>query len=210
MKKFFYKITYETSEPLPNGFAWGQSLGPLPGGMPFFHPAQLERNKEFWKVNPSPPGLWISDRAWRWPDILGYGGGNLSFFVSRRVVESLRTFTSGVSRVTEVPIYRIDALLLKIIPPPKYFVIETEAGIELDWAASGYPVDVEGKLIRGTGPERGAWPKLKHNTWNGTDLFAYSTVIGPPYTTLICTEKITYVAANEGWTNVRFQPIEAI
>jgi hypothetical protein len=208
MKKFFYELTYETSE--PNGFAWAGGFGSLLGAMPFFHSSRLERAEAFWKVNPGPPGLHIDSGGYKWPDILGHGWGYPSFFVSERVVESLRAFSTGVSRVTEMPVATIEAKRLKKIPPPKYFVIETHAGIELDWAASGYPVDARGMRIPGSIRERGVWEKMKYDTWNGADLFDWSTPLGPPYTKLICTEKITYVAKNEGWTNVRFQPIEAI
>ena len=60
--------------------------------------------ERYWEVNPEPPGLSIEHRATRWPDVLGTGNGAPGFFVSDRMVESLRLIGAPMGRVTEMPI----------------------------------------------------------------------------------------------------------
>jgi len=73
------------------------------------------------------------------------GGGYPSYFVSERIVDDLR---SSISRLTEMPIAKIDAKRLKNTPASRYFVIETHAGIEIDFEGSGIQTDAEGRISR--------------------------------------------------------------
>ena len=177
--------------------------------MPFLHPTQLERLREFWKVNPWPPGIYI-ETGRIWPDFLGHGGGSPSFFVTERVLESMRTEGLTITRATEIPIGQIDSKALKDKPPPRYFVVETAPGIEVDFAATGIPTDAEGKPVLNPLPK--PWPpvawRLRLSSWNGADLFCYSNFGGS--LTLVCTEKVVELAKREGWTNCRFEPVWAV
>ena len=161
--------------------------------MPFLHPTQLERLREFWKVNPWPPGIYI-ETGRIWPDFLGHGGGSPSFFVTERVLESMRTEGLTITRATEIPIGQIDSKALKDKPPPRYFVVETAPGIEVDFAATGIPTDAEGKPVLNPLPK--PWPpvawRLRLSSWNGADLFCYSNFGGS--LTLVCTEKVVELA----------------
>src|SRR5690606_37894513 len=121
-----------------------------------------------WKINPTSPGLIIDPGGNKWPDLLGHGGGSPSFFISDRVLESLRSIGAPIGRVTEMPIAEINAKLLKTKPAPKYFVVETQPGIEVDFAASNIPTHSEGKPILTPLPK--PWPpliKVRADSWNG-------------------------------------------
>lgn len=148
-----------------------------------------------------------------WPDILGNGHSPPMFFISERVVESLTKFGVPISRLTEVPVAEINAKVLKSKPAPRYFVIETFPGIEVDLIATGFRVDAAGRAILNPPPKPSPWPyRYRASSWNGTDLFAYRH-FGPtdgPYTDLLCTERVKELAEREGWTNVRFKPLPAI
>ena len=195
------------------GFAWAGGFGPLPGGMPFLHPTELKMSNAFWHMNPMPPGVTIDRGARAWPDLLGHGGGSPSFFASERVLNDLRSIDAPIARVTEMPIAEINARALKSKPAPRYFVIETIPGIEVDLIATGFRVDAAGRAILDPPPKPSPWPyRYRASSWNGTDLFAYRH-FGPtngPYTDLFCTERVKELAEREGWTNVRFKPLPAI
>jgi hypothetical protein len=127
--------------------------------------------------------------------------------VSERVVAGLRSIHAPMGRVTEMPIAEINAKALKNQPPPKYFVIETFPGIEVDLVATGFKLDARGKAILDPLPQ--PWPptfRYRPESWNGADLFdrrSFSSVDGP-YTDLYCTERVKELAAREGWTNTDF------
>lgn len=190
----------------PGGFAAASGYGPIPD-MWFLSPVMLERARAFWQINPRPPGLSIEPNAKSWPDFLSNGGGPPYFFISERIVTSLRSIAAPLGRVTEMPIAEINAKALKNQPPPKYFVMETFPGIEVDLVATGFKLDARGKAILKPLPQ--PWPPTFHyrpESWNGTDLFdrrSFSGVDGP-YTGLYCTERVKELAAQEGWTNTDF------
>ena len=193
------------------GFAWASGFGLLKTPMPFLHPAQLAREIEFSKINPAPPGIRIDPGASTWPDFLGHGGGTPEFFVSDRVLDALHMEQLPVTCATEMPMATINSKRLRDKPPPRYFVIETEPGIEIDFAASGIPTDERGKPIMHPLPK--PWPailKLRANSWNGKDLLSFSNFWGPPFTKLLCTERVVGLAERQGWTNCRFEPIETV
>jgi hypothetical protein len=194
------------------GFAWAGGYGPLES-MPFLHPKFMERRLAYWKVNPEPPGLSIDPGGRKWPDFLGNGHSPPMFFVSERVVSDFQNIDVPIARVTEMPIAEINAKALKSKPAPKYFVIETIPGIEVDWEATGFKLDASGNPI--LNPPPNPWPspyRYRLKSWNGTDLFAYRH-FGPadgPYIDMFCTERVKELAEKEGWTNVRFKPLELV
>ncbi|QIF05567.1 hypothetical protein [Roseimicrobium sp. ORNL1] len=127
--------------------------------------------------------------------------------VSERVVASLRSIGAPIGRITEMPMAEINAKALKNQPPPKYFVIETIPGIEVDLAATGFKLDAHGKAILNPLPR--PWPstyRYRPESWNGTDLFDVHTISSAdvPHTGLYCTERVKELAAKEGWTNTDF------
>lgn len=201
----FFQIDTATCDEGP--FAYASGYGPLPDGMPFLHPTFMKQSEDFWKVNPMKPGLYIEPGK-RWPDFLMNGGSPPGFFVSGRVIESLRAIGLPLGRVTEMPIAEIKSKGLKDKPAPKYFVVETKPGIEVDFDASNISTDASGKPI--LTPQ--SFPKsimLRESSWNGTDLFDYSNFSQGPYLNMFCTERVKQLAEKEGWTNVRFKPREA-
>jgi hypothetical protein len=200
----FYEIGYENE----SGMAWAGGYGPI-HDMWFLLPVVLERRKAFWKINPHKPGLYIDPGGKKWPDILGCGFAPPVFFVSDRVVSSLRRFGVPLGRVTEMPVAQINAKALKGKPVPRYYVIETKPGIEVDFVSSGFKVDAAGKPILDPPPK--PWPRYMYrlDSWNGADLVGYRH-FGPieaPYTTLLCTGRIKQLAEAEEWTNAEFEPI---
>lgn len=194
------------------GMAWAGGYGPV-DSMWFVHPTYLERKRAYWRVNPELPGLHIDSGGRRWPDILGCGHSPPGFFVSERIVESLRSIGAPLGRVTEMPIAEINAKALKSKPAPKYYVIETLPGIEVDLEATGFKLDAQGKPI--VNPAPNPWPspyRYRLDSWNGADLFACRH-FGPtdgPYIDMFCTERVKELAEQEGWTNVRFKPLELV
>lgn len=196
------------------GFVYASGYGPIKNGMPFLHPISLERRQAFWKVNPQKPGLYIDDRGFKWPDLLANGHSPPMFFAGEKIVNGLLSIGAPVSRTTEMPIAEIlsKSKKLKAVSPPRYFVVETTPGIEVDFEASGFHVDENGRPILNPYPKPAPKLVFRADTWNGSDLFAYKH-FGPtdgPYTQLFCTEKVKELAEKEGWTNIAFQPLETI
>ena len=113
-----------------------------------------------------------------------------------------------MGRVTEMPIAEINAKALKSKPAPKYFVVETIPGIEVDYAATGFKVDAHGRPI--LNPRPSPWPfpyQYRPDSWNGADLFGYHHfgTGDSPSLTMLCTERVKQLAESEGWTNAAFQ-----
>ncbi|MEO6755453.1 MAG: hypothetical protein ABIP85_27090 [Chthoniobacteraceae bacterium] len=203
----FYRIKYKNAP----GMAWAGGYGPIED-MWFLLPVFFERKKAFWKINPHEPGLEIDPGGRKWPDILGCGFSPPGLFLSERVVLSLKKFGVPIGRVTEMPMAKIRVKALRNTLAPRYYVIETKPGIEVDFVTSGFEVDAAGKPILDPPPKR--WPTYIYrlDSWNGADLFDYRH-FGPtdgPYTGLLCTERIAELAKGEGWSNVEFEPIVVI
>src|SRR5260221_6761250 len=179
--------------------------------MPFLKQLQLDQLKAFWKVNPTPPGLIISSDGSKWPDFLGHGGGSPRFFVSEQVINSLLSAKVLFSRLTEMPIAKIESLQLKLKVAPKYFVVETQTGIAVDFQASKIPTDAAGKPVLDPLPK--PWPpkiKVRASSWNGMDVFDYANFGQGPFLNVFCTPKIKDMAEKAGWTNISFHPMETI
>lgn len=205
-----YKIREGTYR--PGGFGFASGYGAI-DDLWFLSPAHSKSFSAFWKINPKQPGLSIEPNAKNWPDFLGNGNSPPMFFVAGRVVESLRSIGAISGRVTEMPIAEINAKALRRKPAPKYYVVETKVGIELDLIASGFEIDADGHAIVDPLPQ--PWPPLlRHrlDSWNGVDLFAcrdFDPTDGP-YIEMLCTERVKELAEREGWTNVRFETLALV
>lgn len=151
-----------------------------------------------------------------WPDFIHNGSGYPGFFVSERVIWTLKTVGIEFYRLTEMPIGAIQGKWHQTNPPPKYYVAEIEfGGIMQDFKMSGHDeLDADGVPTRGARLRRPAFIKDVYilNTWNGKDLFSYTppkAVVGAS-TSLFCTEKVKDLAERKGWTNVNFQELEVV
>jgi hypothetical protein len=193
----FYQLLHDSEK----GFAWAGGYGPI-DDLWFLLPAFLASKRAFWRINPRPPGMRIDPNGTKWPDILGCGFAPPDFFLSERVVQSLRKL-APLGRITEMPIAEIKAKALKNEAPPRYFVVETIPGIEVDFAASNMPVDTTGKPIPSSASVQ---LKVKTASWGGRDIFGFSNY-DPSNLTILCTERVKEVAEREGWTNAWWRPL---
>ena len=177
--------------------------------MKFLHPSQLERNREYWKINNETPGLHIDPGGEGWPDFLGCGFMPPSFFVSEKVISSLQHESITFARATAIPIGDVASKALKLSSSPKYFVLEASQGMEIDYLKSGIPTDSLGKPILSPLPK--PWPPamwwFKLASWTGADLFGWPSLDQRTSTRLLCTERIVELAERDGWTNVKFNSI---
>jgi hypothetical protein len=191
-------------------WAYAAGWGPLDGPMPFLNPVEMERKIAFWKVNPRPPGLIIHDTpASLWPDFLGNGGSPPIYFVSRKVLESLDRVGIPYARATPIPVAEIRAKKLRGVPPPDYYVLEAERGIQFHFERMGVPHDGKGKSL--APPSK--WPReeiFAESSWNGQHLFGYpATAYMGPTTLLHCTECLVDLAKAQNWTNVEFRLVRS-
>jgi hypothetical protein len=192
-------------------FPWASGYGPLPE-MPFLDvlpDAFRERRMQYWKVNPSPPGIDIDPGGRTWSDMIGSGLGLPSHFVSERIIRDWNENSIPFLRATEIPIASIMAKALKKIPPPKYYVLEAEPGLVV-WSEK---ISIEDQIAASKEtPRRFLLPsrlKGKADSWNGKDLMSPISATGNLVTiSLYCTERIKELAEQKGWTNVKFEEIE--
>ena len=211
-RKKFYSLSDDSSHTI--GFAWATSFWP-DESMPFVTKEEIENQREFWKICGSPPpGIAISGcdgrSAKKWPDFLGCGGGGPSFFVSMRVVDSLNREGIPYFRLTEMPIIEIDSKGLKEQEPPKYYLLEVESGLHLNYEASLVPLDEHGAPQFRLRPSHfGVWNIGRLDTWNGTDLFTWEGFPAKILSRLLCTERMIAIAKKYKWTNVKFEPVWA-
>ena len=207
MKKFYQINSWAVGGPL---YPWSSGYGPL-SEMPFIEALPVIWRE--WIKGPLmgqgyPPGMSIDGGGKIWSDFIGNSGGAVPFFVSERVISDLKTIEVNVWRKTEMPIASIKSKRLKSLPYPKYYVIEAEPGIKVDYEASGVPLDGEGSpLIKQRDKNHQGPLTLRLDTWNGEDLVSQD-----PGATIriICTEKVKELAALQKWTNVEFTPIRVI
>lgn len=203
----FYKMRNDPWGDSSKGSAWASGYGPLPS-MPYFGrlPLFLESKKGFWDVNPMEPGLHIDPDGKWWPDFLGCGNSPPVFFVSDMVIDDLEANGVPIWRKTEFPIASIESKALQKKKPPRYFAVEVENGINIDFPASGIAVDDDG-IPQFTKEQRLNRPilKLDHTSWSGTDLFSYSNLGNGNRLTVLCTEKVKVLAEKEGWTSIKFE-----
>lgn len=191
-------------------YAYASGFGQLPGDMPFYTPMELERALAFWKVSSSRPGLKIAGGS-KWPDFMGHGGGVPSFFVSERVIESLNRISAPIHRLTEMPIGSFETQIIRKLPAPRYFVVETVPGIEVDIAASGLVLDEHGVPKRPFSTSPSPF-KFRGSSWNGSNLFDYHPFNGREarHTHMYCSSALMELAKKENWTNVGFTNVALV
>jgi hypothetical protein len=202
----FFKITAVVEA----RFAYASGYGPLEH-MPFIDDLDEDLRKSryrFWEVNPSPPGLQIDPGGREWPDCIRVSLGNPMACYSDRVINDLREAGISIHRITEMPIAEIAAKRMQKITPPVYYVLEGSKGIDVDFLASGYPVDAEGSLT-GESPKGGlAQLKLSLKSWSGDDLLCYRNK--PAVIHLICTERVKKLCEMKGWTGFKFRELPVV
>ncbi len=191
-------------------YPWVGGWGPLES-MPFFQrfpPITKESKKEFWQVNPRPPGLIIDSGGKVWSDVLGCGGGPPSYFVSERIVSDLCSAGIQILSATEMPIAKNMSKALRDVPPPKYYVLEAEPGINYAYDLMGLNLDPTGKPIIDRTKK---FPESIYclSTWNGAELFGKRAVFDSTIN-LLCTERVKKLAERNGWTNIEFKSIKVI
>ena len=210
-RRKFYKLSDASSD--TRGFAWSRFWPDET--MPFVTKEKFERGLEFWRVCGSPPpGLYIEGydgrSARKWPDLLGSGSNGPNFFVSAKVVDSLNQEGIPFFRLTEIPIVEIDSKGLREVQPPKYYVLEVEPGLHLNYEASMVPLDEHGVPNFALRPSHfGVWNIGSLETWNGSDLFTWEGFPAKILSNLLCTERLIEVAKKYKWTNVKFDPVWA-
>jgi hypothetical protein len=159
--------------------------------------------EEYWKVNPSAPGLEIETGS-KWSDLLATGLSPFEFVVSQRLIESLQREGIAIFRKTRMPIHRIRPKRLKDLPPPAYYVLEAVPGLAVDWSAMAVLVGEDGR------PRINAIQLMElppfvfdWSTWSGLDLFSL-TNLGSPMIPF-CTATVKELAEKEKWSNVEFE-----
>lgn len=207
----FYELTY--SHMGGRTFPWASGYGPLPD-MPFFErmpPIVHERRLQYWKVNPSPPGMEIDPGGRNWSDIIGCGLGWPDKFVSENIIRDLNQLSIPILHYTEMPIGKIMAKALQKKQAPKYFVLEAEPGLEV-WREE---ISAEEQIAaRKNNPGCFFLParlKGKKDSWNGKDLISPLHASGNLATcSLYCTDRIKELAEQKGWTNVKFVEVDVL
>lgn len=184
------------------GFPYAHGFGKLDAPMPFLHGKLRELSEEFWRLHPRKPGIYTGESGSKWGDLMMCAFAPPSTFISGRVFESLSGMRGRVLTATEFPIAEVKSKKLRGIPPPRYFAIQWEAGIEPDWRAMEVPHDDQGRPI--------IQPPIEHliakiSTWNGADIFSWHG--WGNNLPMLCTEKIVALAEKEEWTNCEFKPV---
>lgn len=195
---------YEIHDAEAEGFAYAQGYGELAHPIPFLVGERLDRRREFWKINPRPPGLFIENKGSKWGDFMLCGSGLPSMVIGERVITAIKQLRHEIMTETEFPIGAIGNKKLKTIPPPRYYAVQWVGGIEVDWRATGVEHDDAGNpiIVLGKVPNRVA----KLSTWNGADIFSW-TNWDSTHLTMLCTERVVELSEKEKWTNVRFDPV---
>jgi hypothetical protein len=178
--------------------------------------ADTDRHKEACELNKDDAqGLHIDDVGSEWPDWLRYGGGGqLGFFVSGRVLESLNEAEIPYRRAIEMPIGSIASPELRKKAPPKYYVLEADIGMDVDLVTVPLPLPnppnpAEPARPQQYMPSESYWAGDR-STWNGLHLFTRRCPLGTPqdYTRLFCTYKVWWQAQVDKWTNFRCEKIQ--
>jgi hypothetical protein len=204
--KLFY---LDARGPNSKGFPFSNELGPMLDPIPYLDGKGLSLMRQYWAVNPrvAKSGIYVDERGTKWPDLM-HAGGFLNCFLAARILESFRNLNCTIRHATEIPIVEIGSKKLRLIPPPRYFIVQVANGIERDWAASSTPFDADSNPVLDPLNLKPAIAKL--STWNGQDIFSWSNMGNRLGLTLLCTERVVELAAKEKWTNVEFKPVATI
>jgi hypothetical protein len=202
-------------------YARANGMGWLEGKMDFLSDSRQKDYKEFCDIQTgdNSPGIHIDDVGREWPDILASGHITLvPFFVSERVIQSLRDEEIPFRRAIEIPVTSIESSALRSIAPPKYYVLEADIGIELGEEMKDVPVGYlpPGKLASipagGIITQERPCPCPAYNSWNGSPLFTEKSpdVENQQYTRLYCDHSVTFLAMKEKWTNFKATELHVI
>jgi hypothetical protein len=196
-----FKIRVKDTYGSPYAYAIGYT--PLADRKSFVPDSMIEREEEFTRINGSKPGIRIDKEKRLWPDFLYNGGGWVSFFVSERVVEDIRSAGIEFLDATEFPIECIEGKSrLKLEEAPRYFVLEAIPEIFPDWNKMGVPTSDDGRPLLPL--PRPSPPTLyRDDTWTGRDLVSDARLTH----WLFCNQTFIALAVSRGWTNVEFEPV---
>lgn len=193
---------YQLTDRDGRGFPYAHTYGKPNGQLPFLSEDQIERRSKMWDWRNRPHGIVTGDAGTKWGDFMMCGFAPPRTFITQRVMESLRRMRGNVLTATEFPIAEVKSKKLRDIPPPRYFAVQWEAGIEPDWRAMEVPHDDQGRPIS-TRPV--GTLIAKSSTWNGADIFSWHG--WGNNLPMLCTEKIVELAEEEKWTNCEFKTV---
>jgi hypothetical protein len=209
MKIYDIKATGNYGKP----WAWASGLMWYEGKMDYWTPGPtLDSFRKYCSVEDEMlPGINIDNVGRLWPDWLGAGGGVPSYYVSQRVIDSLRRAGISYRRAIEMPIGHIASKKLRQIPPPVYYVLEAPAAMTINLVKRKVPgIDCFGRPI-GRMIEESHYV-AKADDWPGTELVSIKRL--PPkeqdYIFLFATQRIVDLAAEDGWTNFEAKEIEVV
>jgi hypothetical protein len=183
-------------------YAYASGYTPLADRKSFVPDSMKERNEQSTRISGYKPGIRIDSQKRLWPDFLSNGGGYVSFFVSEKVVEDIRSAGIGILDVTEFPIECIEGKSrLKLEEAPRYFVLEALPEIYPDWDKMGVPTSDDGKPLLPLPKSFPPKPFLyRDDTWTGRDLVSEAR----SNDSLFCNQAFIALAGSRGWTNVEF------
>lgn len=191
-------------------YAWATGYGCLPE-MPYLETIGEDFRSDmlgFWEMNPYAPGMNVDRGGSQWGDCISVSLGWPHECYSGTVIRDLREAGIEIWRTTDMPIAQILAKRLQKKPPPGYFVVEAERGIDVDYAASGFPIGTDGMPeMRRRNPAMKGALAVSLSTWNGKDIFSPRTMAT---LNLHCTEKVKQLAEEKGWTNVKFTEVPVV
>lgn len=201
---------------------WAKASGLMwiEGKMDFLSDWRKKDFKEFCDIQTNrTEGISIDEGGHQWPDWLECGHLTVvPFFVSERVIQNLVDEGIPFCRANEFPIGEIESPTTRKIPPPKYFVLEADIGIEMGQQMKYVPIGYlpPGKLpsipAGGIIEQEQPHPCPSYDTWNGSPLFTARNpdVENQQYTRLYCDHRVTFLAMKEKWTNFKANELHVI
>lgn len=142
----------------------------------------------------------------------------MPFFVSERVIQNLKEEGIPFRRAVEIPVASVDCYALKNVPPPKYYVLEADIGIEMGEEMKYVPIGYlpPGKLSSipagGIIQQEQPHPCPAFDTWNGSPLFSAKNpdAENQQYTRLYCDHRVTFLAMKKKWTNFKATELRVV
>lgn len=188
-----------------------------------FLPEKRRRDfKEFCDIqtgNHAIPGIYVDYVGHQWPDFLSNGGvAPVPFFVSERVIQNLQEEEIPFRRAIEIPLGYIECPALQDVPPPRYYILEADIGIDtvneemrvpiLQLPPGVEPALPEGGVIMMKQPNH----RPVYDTWNGSPLFCPRSPVAEDqhYTRLYCDHRVWFLAMKEKWTNFKATPLSVV
>ena len=206
-----YRITTEQKSD-EGTYPWVGWLGPL-ADLSYadrLPPRLSENQKAFFKANSHiSSGLHI-DSGSIWSDILGFGGTVPSFFVSERIINTLKSENIPLLNTIQAPIAKIEKRGKKLLlsSAPNYYLMEAPPGILRNWEEMGYVLNSDGTPNREKMPNPRKQQCLKATSWLNLDIFCPDDPICT--TDIYCTDRIVELAEKHQWTNIAFELIRVV